>query len=192
MAQERVPRVPQACSAVPRSRRRELDAVGAVVTDLRFNAGEVLIRQGDSAHEMFIVTAGDARGHPRWPSHRRHRPGRVRRRDGGAGAHTAQLDRHRQDRRRGAAHRRPLDADAVRRRPGDRREDAAGRRRPGGRRTATTTPTDQRRPRPGYRRRLEPDGASRRPSAWRAKRPASRPCTGSSSAHGQPPNWVRW
>ena len=37
---------------------RELDAVGAVVTDLRFSAGEVLIRQGDSAHEMFIVTAG--------------------------------------------------------------------------------------------------------------------------------------
>jgi CRP-like cAMP-binding protein len=38
---------------------RELDAVGAVVTDLRFNAGEVLIRQGDSAHEMFIVTVGE-------------------------------------------------------------------------------------------------------------------------------------
>ena len=37
----------------------ELDAVGAVVTDLRFNAGQVLIRQGDSAHEMFIVTAGE-------------------------------------------------------------------------------------------------------------------------------------
>ena len=38
---------------------RELDAVGAVVTDLRFNAGQVLIRQGDSAHEMFIVTVGE-------------------------------------------------------------------------------------------------------------------------------------
>jgi voltage-gated potassium channel len=38
---------------------RELDAVGAVVTDLRFNAGEVLIRQGASAHEMFIVTVGE-------------------------------------------------------------------------------------------------------------------------------------
>jgi CRP-like cAMP-binding protein len=38
---------------------RELDAVGAVVTDLRFDAGQVLIRQGDSAHEMFIVTAGE-------------------------------------------------------------------------------------------------------------------------------------
>ena len=37
----------------------ELDAVGAVVTDLRFNAGQVLIRQGDSAHEMFIVTVGE-------------------------------------------------------------------------------------------------------------------------------------
>ena len=37
----------------------ELDAVGAVVTDLRFNAGQVLIRQGDSAHEMFIVTEGE-------------------------------------------------------------------------------------------------------------------------------------
>ena len=37
---------------------RELDAVGAVVTDLRFNAGETLIRQGDAAHEMFIVTVG--------------------------------------------------------------------------------------------------------------------------------------
>ena len=38
---------------------RELDAVGAVVTDLRFNAGDVLIRQGDPAHEMFIVTVGE-------------------------------------------------------------------------------------------------------------------------------------
>ena len=38
---------------------RELDAVGAVVTDLRFNAGDVLIRQGNSAHEMFIVTLGE-------------------------------------------------------------------------------------------------------------------------------------
>src|SRR4029078_10277461 len=38
---------------------RELDAVGAVVTDLRFNAGEVLIRQGDGAHEMFIVSVGE-------------------------------------------------------------------------------------------------------------------------------------
>ena len=38
---------------------RELDAVGAVVTDLRFNAGDVLIRQGDAAHEMFIVTVGE-------------------------------------------------------------------------------------------------------------------------------------
>jgi CRP-like cAMP-binding protein len=38
---------------------RELDAVGAVVTDLRFNAGETLIRQGDAAHEMFIVTVGE-------------------------------------------------------------------------------------------------------------------------------------
>jgi voltage-gated potassium channel len=37
----------------------ELDAVGAVVTDLRFNAGQVLIRQGDSAHEMFIITEGE-------------------------------------------------------------------------------------------------------------------------------------
>jgi CRP-like cAMP-binding protein len=37
---------------------RELDAVGAVVTDLRFAAGEVLIREGNSAHEMFIVTVG--------------------------------------------------------------------------------------------------------------------------------------
>jgi len=36
----------------------ELDTVGAVVTDLRFNAGEVLIRQGAPAHEMFIVTVG--------------------------------------------------------------------------------------------------------------------------------------
>jgi len=37
----------------------ELDAVGAVVTDLRLGAGEVLIRQGESAHEMFIVTVGE-------------------------------------------------------------------------------------------------------------------------------------
>ena len=32
-------------------------------------------------------------------------------------------------------------------------------------------------------------GRSSRPSAWRAKRPASRACTGSSLGHGQPPNW---
>ncbi len=38
---------------------RELDAVGAVVTDLRFNAGDVLLREGDPAHEMFIVTRGE-------------------------------------------------------------------------------------------------------------------------------------
>lgn len=38
--------------------KSELEAVGAVVTDLRFSAGEILIRQGDSAHEMFIVTVG--------------------------------------------------------------------------------------------------------------------------------------
>jgi len=37
----------------------ELDSVGAVVTDLRFDAGDVLIRQGSSAHEMFIVTSGE-------------------------------------------------------------------------------------------------------------------------------------
>jgi len=36
----------------------ELDSVGAVVTDLRFAAGEVLIHQGSPAHEMFIVTTG--------------------------------------------------------------------------------------------------------------------------------------
>jgi CRP-like cAMP-binding protein len=36
----------------------ELDSVGAVVTDLRFSAGEVLIHQGAPAHEMFIVTKG--------------------------------------------------------------------------------------------------------------------------------------
>jgi voltage-gated potassium channel len=36
----------------------ELDSVGAVVTDLRFSAGEVLIHQGAPAHEMFIVTTG--------------------------------------------------------------------------------------------------------------------------------------
>ncbi|HZI46071.1 MAG TPA: cyclic nucleotide-binding domain-containing protein [Ilumatobacter sp.] len=38
---------------------RELDAVAAVVTDLRFDAGDVLIHQGASAHEMFIVTVGE-------------------------------------------------------------------------------------------------------------------------------------
>jgi CRP-like cAMP-binding protein len=37
----------------------ELDSVGAVVTDLRFDAGDVLIRQGAAAHEMFIVTTGN-------------------------------------------------------------------------------------------------------------------------------------
>ena len=37
----------------------ELDSVGAVVTDLRFDAGDVLIRQGASAHEIFIVTTGN-------------------------------------------------------------------------------------------------------------------------------------
>ncbi len=36
----------------------ELDSVGAVVTDLRFSAGETLITQGAPAHEMFIVTTG--------------------------------------------------------------------------------------------------------------------------------------
>ena len=36
-----------------------------------------------------------------------------------------------------------------------------------------------------------PDGTSSRPSAWRAKRPASRGCTGSSVGHGQPPKPVR-
>jgi hypothetical protein len=33
---------------------------------------------------------------------------------------------------------------------------------------------------------------STRPSAWRANRPSSRPCTGASLGHGQPPNRVRW
>lgn len=37
----------------------ELDSVGAVVTDLRFSAGDILIRQGAAAHEMFIVTSGE-------------------------------------------------------------------------------------------------------------------------------------
>jgi CRP-like cAMP-binding protein len=36
----------------------ELDSVGAVVTTLRFDAGETLIRQGAPAHEMFIITSG--------------------------------------------------------------------------------------------------------------------------------------
>ena len=38
--------------------RDELDSVGAMVTDLRFAAGETLIHQGAPAHEMFIVTEG--------------------------------------------------------------------------------------------------------------------------------------
>ena len=38
---------------------RELDAVAAVVTDMHLDAGRVLMRQGDYAHEMFIVTAGE-------------------------------------------------------------------------------------------------------------------------------------
>ena len=38
---------------------RELDAVAAVVTDMHLDAGRVLIRQGDFAHEMFIVSAGE-------------------------------------------------------------------------------------------------------------------------------------
>ena len=37
---------------------RELDAVGAVVTDMRLEPGRVLMHQGDFAHEMFIVTSG--------------------------------------------------------------------------------------------------------------------------------------
>ena len=37
---------------------RELDAVAAVVTDMRLESGRVLMRQGDHAHEMFIVTSG--------------------------------------------------------------------------------------------------------------------------------------
>ena len=36
----------------------ELNSVGAVVTDLRFKAGEALIHQGAPAHEMFIITNG--------------------------------------------------------------------------------------------------------------------------------------
>ena len=35
-------------------------------------------------------------------------------------------------------------------------------------------------------------GRSTFPSGRRAKRPSSRACTGSSLAHGQPPNCVRW
>src|SRR5215217_3685819 len=35
-------------------------------------------------------------------------------------------------------------------------------------------------------------GRSSFPSAWRAKRPSSRGCTGSSLFHGQPPKPVRW
>ena len=38
---------------------RELDAIAAVVTDMRLEAGRVLMRQGDHAHEMFIVTSGE-------------------------------------------------------------------------------------------------------------------------------------
>jgi voltage-gated potassium channel len=38
---------------------RELDSVAAVVTDMRVDAGRVLMRQGDYAHEMFIVTGGE-------------------------------------------------------------------------------------------------------------------------------------
>jgi CRP-like cAMP-binding protein len=38
---------------------RELDAVTAVVTDMRLEPGRVLMRQGDYAHEMFIVISGE-------------------------------------------------------------------------------------------------------------------------------------
>ena len=37
----------------------ELDSVGSVVTDLRFDAGDALLREGTPAHDMFIVISGE-------------------------------------------------------------------------------------------------------------------------------------
>ena len=36
----------------------ELDAVGLAATELRFEAGKVLMKQGDLAHEMLVVLEG--------------------------------------------------------------------------------------------------------------------------------------
>ena len=36
----------------------ELDAVGLAVTELRFDAGKVLMKEGESAHEMVVVLEG--------------------------------------------------------------------------------------------------------------------------------------
>src|SRR5688572_22983 len=41
---------------------RDLDAIASVVTDMRVEAGRGLMRQGDHAHEMFIVTSGEVAG----------------------------------------------------------------------------------------------------------------------------------
>jgi len=38
--------------------RQELDALGLLATELSFPPGQVLLRQGDRAHEMFIVLDG--------------------------------------------------------------------------------------------------------------------------------------
>jgi CRP/FNR family cyclic AMP-dependent transcriptional regulator len=38
--------------------RQELDALGLLATELSFPPGEVLLRQGERAHEMFIVLDG--------------------------------------------------------------------------------------------------------------------------------------
>lgn len=36
----------------------ELDAVGRALTELRFEKGRILMREGDFAHEMFVVLEG--------------------------------------------------------------------------------------------------------------------------------------
>lgn len=39
-------------------RSDELDALGRTATELRFEAGKTLMREGDLAHEMFVVISG--------------------------------------------------------------------------------------------------------------------------------------
>ena len=166
----------------------ELDEVAQKATDLDLKAGSVIMREGATAHEMVIVVRGTLE---------------VTRGDehiadigpGGFAGEMAliargppQLHRHREDRRRAAPHRRPRLRRPAAGRPAGRREDAARHRQalPAAARALTYRLVSD------THRYASRTACSTLPSAWRAKRAPSRPCTGSSLSHGQPPNWVRW